>query len=164
LRRGLYAQRNHFDRYQAASLIYAPSYISFETALEYYGLIPERVETIMSVVDGRPKVFHTPLGLYEYVSQSRTLFAMGMGMQFVNDKPILIATKEKAILDTLMRVKLQAKTLRPKDIVDYLLNNLRIDIEDIQKLSKVKLSKMAPYYRNHAPRKLVAYLKGETDL
>ena len=53
LRRGLYAFSSNFDRLSAAGKIYAPSYVSFETALSYYGMIPERVETIMSVTDKR---------------------------------------------------------------------------------------------------------------
>ena len=61
LRRGLYAFRDSFNPFEAAAKIYGPSYISFETALAHYGLIPERVEQIISVVDGRPNSFSRPV-------------------------------------------------------------------------------------------------------
>ena len=43
LRRGLYATTRNISSYLLAGVIYGPSYISFETALSRYGLIPERV-------------------------------------------------------------------------------------------------------------------------
>lgn len=43
---GLYETDPNTPGYLLASSIYGPSYISFEYALSYYGLIPERVTTI----------------------------------------------------------------------------------------------------------------------
>jgi len=41
LRRGLYATRRDINPYCLAASIYGPSYISFETALSFHGLIPQ---------------------------------------------------------------------------------------------------------------------------
>lgn len=49
-----------------ANLIYGPSYISLETALSYYGFIPERVTTTTSICLGRGKSFSTPVSEFEY--------------------------------------------------------------------------------------------------
>ena len=47
LRRGLYAFSEGFNPLAAACKVHGPSYVSFETALAYYGLIPERVHQII---------------------------------------------------------------------------------------------------------------------
>ena len=46
--RGVFATSPEDPRLPAASLIYNPSYISFETALAYHHMIPERVHEIRS--------------------------------------------------------------------------------------------------------------------
>ena len=43
---GLYETDINTPAYLLAGSIYGPSYISFEYALSFYGIIPERVETI----------------------------------------------------------------------------------------------------------------------
>lgn len=43
---GLYETDSNTPGYLLAGSIYGPSYISFEYALSYYGMIPERVTTI----------------------------------------------------------------------------------------------------------------------
>lgn len=159
LKRGLYVFANRFDALATANAIHGPSYISFETALAYYGLIPERVPTVLSVVDGRSASFATPVGLYQYHQQQRSLFALGMSMQRLETRSYLIATREKAVLDTLSRAQLKAAALSPTDVLAFALDSLRIDREMLQTLSPAKLSKMAISYRNLAPRKLAAALR-----
>ena len=48
LKRGLYATQDVKNQLVVANYIFAPSYISFETALAYYNMIPERVYLIKS--------------------------------------------------------------------------------------------------------------------
>ena len=43
---GLYETNPNTPGYLLASSIYGPSYISFEYALSYYGLIPKRVNVV----------------------------------------------------------------------------------------------------------------------
>ena len=57
LRRGVYATRRDLNPLCFAASIYGPSYISFETALSYYGLIPEAVYEVISATLKRPKEF-----------------------------------------------------------------------------------------------------------
>ncbi|MCK5689671.1 hypothetical protein KAI87_10400 [Myxococcota bacterium] len=163
LKRGLYAFSNGFDKVGAAGAIYGPSYVSFETALAYYGLIPERVDTVMSVVDGRPASFTTPVGLYEYHAQGRTLFAEGMGMVQLERRSYLIATREKALLDTLNRAHLSAAELSFAQVLDFVVEGMRVDFEDLQGLSLRKLRRLAKLYRNLAPGKLVMALQQRVE-
>ncbi len=71
VKKGLYIfgselQQRPFSSVYIANLIYGPSYVSLEYALQMYSLIPERVEEITSVTSGRSKRFVTPIGTFSY--------------------------------------------------------------------------------------------------
>lgn len=53
--RGLYETNKNTPAYLLAGSIYGPSYISFEYALSYYGLIPERVTTVTCATFNKKK-------------------------------------------------------------------------------------------------------------
>lgn len=158
LRRGQYAFVDSFDPMLAANLIYTPSYISFETALAHFGLIPERTEIYISVVDGRPTEIQTPGGKFSYISQSRALFALGRNMEITPHRILSIATPEKALLDTLAKANLRSALASPKDVLEYVLDGLRIEESDLKNLALKKLKKLAPLYRNLAPQKFYSAL------
>jgi predicted transcriptional regulator of viral defense system len=83
-----------------ANRIYQPSYISVETALSYYNIIPEAVFTITSVSTLKTKSFETSEGSFAYRKLKPALF---FGYQVVRWQgfPIKMATPEKTILDYL---------------------------------------------------------------
>lgn len=87
----------------AANLIYAPSYISLESALSYYAIIPEAVYTTTSVSTRKTYSLETPLGLFSYQSLQPAYFGFGQRLlrfsQNAQERPVLIADAEKAILD-----------------------------------------------------------------
>ncbi len=84
--------------FEIANRIYNPSYISFETALSYYHLIPESVYGISSASTRRTYTFKTPLGEFSYKTIKPVLF-FGYDLVSYNNKHIKIASIEKAILD-----------------------------------------------------------------
>ena len=65
---GLYETDPNTPGYLLASSIYGPSYISFEYALSYYGLIPERVTTITCATfdKKKKKEYNTDFGVFTY--------------------------------------------------------------------------------------------------
>lgn len=81
-----------------ANRIYRPSYISLETALSYYHLIPESVYAITSVNSRDTQKFQTPLAEFRYQKMNRSLM---FGYRLVPDRDhaFKIAEVEKAILD-----------------------------------------------------------------
>lgn len=158
LKRGLYGFRRDLEPLAAAASLHGASYVSFETAMAHHGMIPERAPTILSVVDGRPAVFDTPVGRFEYYGQARPLFAKGMGLVFLGDRPCPIANREKALLDTLARHKLQAASLEAASVLAYVRDGLRVDEQTLASLSISKLRRLAPLYRNWGPRRLVEAL------
>ncbi|MCK5800572.1 MAG: hypothetical protein KAI47_25460 [Deltaproteobacteria bacterium] len=158
LKRGLYSFRRSFEPLAAAASLHGASYISFETALAYHGMIPEQIPTVMSVVDGRPAVFDTPAGRFEYYSQALPLFALGMDLVFLGERWCPMANREKALLDTLARMRLRAASLDPAQVLAFVRDALRIEKATLRALSIRKLRRMAPLYRNWAPRHLVESL------
>ena len=84
--------------FEIANRIYKPSYISFETALSYYRLIPESVYGISSASTRRTYSFKTIKGEFSYKTIKWDLF-FGYDLVRYNNKCIKIASTEKAILD-----------------------------------------------------------------
>ncbi len=158
LKRGTYAFLDGFDPLAATSLLHGPSYVSFETALGHYGMVPERVHQILAVVDGRSATFNTPVAQYVYRSQHRELFALGMNLEVRTHDTLAIANREKALLDTLSSAKLQAAVSSPRQILEYVIDGLRVDEDALARLSLKKIDTMATLYRNHAPMRLAEAL------
>lgn len=101
LKRGLYvyahAEPNEFVM---ANLIYRPSYVSLESALNNYGIIPDVVGNVTSVSPVTTKTIKTPRGTYIYSKIATNLY---FGFNPVTDPqshfPYTIAAAEKALLD-----------------------------------------------------------------
>ena len=83
--------------YVANRLVY-PSYVSFERALGWYGLIPEAAAVVASATTGRPRVVENALGTFRYRHIHRRLF-WGYGTITHQQQECVIAFPEKAILD-----------------------------------------------------------------
>ena len=78
-----------------ANKIYKPSYISFETAMSHYRLIPESIYMITSASTRRTYLFETSLARFSYRSIKPALF---FGYSILPGG-IKMAFMEKAILD-----------------------------------------------------------------
>ena len=119
-----------------ANHLYRPSYISLETALSYYGMIPERVYTIRSMTTKRTKSFATPLGNFEFKTIPADYFSIGIRQEIINNSyAFLIASPTKAICDMIVatpNLRLQSV----KAMQNYLTKDLRIDVEELRKLDR----------------------------
>jgi predicted transcriptional regulator of viral defense system len=104
LRRGLYAlappyQKTKPHPFLIANRLVEPSYVSLQSALAHYGLIPEYVAVVTSVTTDRPTQVETPLGRYQYQHIQRDWF-LGFAPRRVEDgQEVYLATPEKALLD-----------------------------------------------------------------
>lgn len=84
-----------------ANKIYQPSYISLQTALSFYGIIPEIVTAITSVSTLKTTTFKNAFGEYVYRKIKEDLF-FGFELKSLPDsRAMKFATPEKAILDLL---------------------------------------------------------------
>lgn len=113
LRRGLYATRQDMNPYGLASSIYGPSYISFETALSFHGLIPEAVHEITSATLRRPKEFENEFGRFRYRRIPENVFPIGIERNLESDTPFLIASPTKALCD---RIALEPRMRSMTDV------------------------------------------------
>jgi hypothetical protein len=138
VKKGIYVQSgpgiSPYSREILANMIYGPSYISFEYALSYHGLIPERVEEVASVTKGKTKSFTTPVGKFTYMHLSTNYYSFGFGQkQIEGGRAFLIADPEKAVADRVFREK-GGFTLR--GMKDFLFDGLRIDEAGFRNLDK----------------------------
>ena len=164
VKKGLYVfgsewRRHPYSLKTLANLIYGPSYISLEYALWLYGLIPEQVHTVTSVTIGRSRNFSTPLGEFSYRKIPMPPFAVGMDvLQNSSGGKYLIAVPEKALVD-----KIQSERGLPirsrNDIERYLIENLRVDIDDLSRLKIKRIEKYAALYRSQKARYLAAFIR-----
>ena len=149
VKKGLYVfgpklSRGPYFKETLANLIYGPSYISLEYALSFYGLIPERVETVTSVTNKRKKIFNTPVGIFSYRYINPSIYSYGITL-YELDKyhSILIATKEKALSDMLYFLDEMTDEARIKT---YLFDDLRMDREEVTDFNLDRVKRLAGLY------------------
>ncbi len=87
--------------YYFANRIYLPSYISLQTALASYGIIPEGVTQITSVTSLKTASFINPAGTYVYRSVRDDMMFGYNSRQMADGRSLLFASPEKAIIDLL---------------------------------------------------------------
>ncbi len=94
LKRGLYEiNARPLSVFEKANLLYRPSYISLETALNYYGILPQFSRVITSVTPKHPKQFSADQQ-FEY-----SRIKPGLFHGYHQEQDFLIATPEKALAD-----------------------------------------------------------------
>ncbi len=84
-----------------ANRIKKASYVSLQSALAHYGLIPEYVPVVTSITTGRPETLQTPLGVFQYRHLASTWFADYQLVELGGGQSAFLATPEKALLDLL---------------------------------------------------------------
>lgn len=114
LKRGFYISTSRMPSpWLIANQLYKPSYISLESALSYYGLIPESIFSVTSVTAKTTREFATGDRSYHYRTIKRKAFA-GYRSVKVDNETILIAEKEKALADYLYFVFLKKSSLNER--------------------------------------------------
>lgn len=104
LRRGLYALAPPFQKtkphpFGVANQLARGSYVSLQSALAHYGLIPEHVPVITSVTASRPGRWNTPLGNYEFRHIKPALLFGYLSTDVGDKQQAFVASPEKALLD-----------------------------------------------------------------
>lgn len=162
IRRGLYAfdkryQRRSISTFELAQNIYAPSYVSLESALSFHGLIPEGVRSATSVCLKRSKEFSTPLGIFSF---SRIPWFNFIGVDRIesNGSSFLVADPAKALVDYVYVYK--------KNWIDStpLFASLRIERDDLTLLSQDTLNNLFDIYQNKRVQRFIKGLMGDLDL
>lgn len=161
LRRGLYVfstkhRKRPYSLFQLANLVYGPSYVSCHTMLAFYGMIPERVEEIISVNIKKTRLFKTSLGRFRYRIVPKPSFTYGVLSLKDGEIAFIGATREKALLDTMY-------FSREKNLFTYAIESLRISEGHLKELSSAELLRISPAYKNRAFEKRVAKFLKERE-
>ena len=103
LRRGLYSIAPPYQKikphpFLVANHLQRSSYVSLQSALAFYGLIPDTVNITISASVGRPERLKTPLGTFEYRHIKPPLL-FGYQLTDLGSQEAFMATPEKALLD-----------------------------------------------------------------
>lgn len=139
LRRGLYALAPPFQKvkphpFLVANRVVRASYVSCQSALAHYGLIPEYVPAVTSVTTARPGQWDTALGRYEYRHVKNDLLWGYQLAALGGDQQAFLSIPEKALLDL---VHLQPGGDAPDYLQALRLQNLeRLDGETLKRLAE----------------------------
>ena len=133
LRRGLYARDQQYDRFEVATKIFTPSYISFETVLAGGGIIFQYYSQIF-VASYQSKSLVCDEKEYIFRKIKEELLTDMTGIE--NRGAYCIASKERAFLDVLYLNK------------DYHFDNLA-------PLDKQKVMELLPLYNNKRMNRVV---------
>jgi hypothetical protein len=106
LKRGIYAlnkgdRKVNPSRFFLANQLLWPSYVSLESALSYYGFIPESVADITSVSSKKTSRFTNPIGRFVYQCIKPEAFRGYYSYKDEAGLECLIAEPEKAVVDFL---------------------------------------------------------------
>lgn len=106
LKRGLYLlnpndRKIHPSRSFLANQLYSPSYISLEYALNFYGLIPEKVVDITSVTTKKTNIFKNEEGSFIYQHIKKEAYAGFRSLTDEEGLTFFMAHPEKAMVDFL---------------------------------------------------------------
>lgn len=134
-KKGLYfIKSNPPCDFELANRLYQPSYISFDTALSYYGIIPETVYEITSVTSKNSRNFKVKDLRFSYKKIKRDCFG-GYSPEKINNSVVLIAEPEKAFADYLYFIALGKRKLSYERIF-------------LKKLNRVKLRQYIKRFQN----------------
>jgi len=139
LKKGLYLYHSPYIKTLASKEIIAnnllgPSYISFEYALYYHNLTPERVEEVTSATTKRAKVYETDVGCFSYKHIDKALYALGLVILSSKQGNFMMASPEKALCDkvyTTRGLNIGSK----KSMLIFLEEDLRIDMDELVDLN-----------------------------
>ncbi len=132
-----------------ANHLRGPSYVSLESALSYWNIIPERVYEISSVTIKTSKKYTNQVGRFSYQQLKIPYYSYGIkSIQSSPKQTILIASPEKALCDKIVLTpNLNLRSMKQTE--EVLLEDLRMDSEI---LSELDIDVMGSWIEN-APKK-----------
>ncbi len=156
--RGLYETDPNIPAYLLAGSIYGPSYISFEYAMGYYGMIPEAVYVVTSATfeKKKKKKYETAFGTFTYRDVPPKAFPLGIRLLQEGEYFYRIAEPEKALCDKLYTLSPVRNT---KELLRLLTEDLRIDGAELKKLNVDRCCEYSETYRSTNINKLCSLLR-----
>ena len=156
--KGLYETNKSTPPYLLAGSIYGPSYISFDYALSYYGLIPEAAYAVTSATYDKKKRKHyeTSFGNFLYRDVPAEAFPLEIKLIKDGDYYYRIASPEKALCDKLYTLK---PVKNVAELQTMLIDNLRMDEDELKKMDLSKVRNLASHYGSTNIKSLCTLLR-----
>lgn len=147
LTKGIYETDKNTPGHVLAGSIYGPSYLSFDYALSYYGLIPEAVYTYTSATfqKGKSKQYTNYFGNYTYRDVPSLVFPFEVKIIKDGEYIFKIAGPEKALCDKLYTL---SPVANKKELINLLFHDLRIDEQEFNKLNKDIFKELCDLYKS----------------
>lgn len=140
IKRGLYIIGPKMDLpspepFLIANHLRGPSYISLESALSYWNMIPERAYEISSVTIKTSKLYKTLAGRFSYRQLKIPYYSYGIkNIAYSPKQRVLIASREKALCDKIVLTsKINLRSI--KQTQEFLIEDLRMDTEVLSTLN-----------------------------
>jgi len=139
LKRGLYIPGPKLDilppgPFLIANHLRGPSYVSLESALSYWNMIPEKVNEISSVTIKTSKLYKTPVGRFSYKQIKAPYYSYGIkNLAWSSRQNAMIASPEKALCDkVILTPGINLRSIKQTQY--FLTEDLRIGIEVLKSL------------------------------
>jgi predicted transcriptional regulator of viral defense system len=143
LAKGLYTLAEPYRKlaphpFVVANAMKKASYVSLQSALAHFGMIPEHVPTVTSVTTQRPSRVETSLGRFLFRHIKREWFSGYTQEDLGSGQKAFVATPEKALLDL---VYLTPGADRYEFLTELRLQNFtRLDRDTLVKLARTSKS------------------------
>jgi len=123
------------EPFLVANHLRGPSYVSMESALSYWGMIPEKTFEVSSVTLKSAKIYATPVGRFSFFHTALPYYAFGVrSISLTARQTALIASPEKAICDKIIQTSgiILRSTVQT---MNFLIEDMRIEAEVLTKLN-----------------------------
>lgn len=160
LKRGFYSTSPTDDIYSISAFLLPNSYVSFESALSNYGLIPEQVYTVTCAALGLKKniLYTNKRGSFFYQYLPKEAFPLGLILERNETGSFLLASPEKALCDELYKRR-GVSTIA--EMEDLLFENLRMD-DAIKDLDWNLISSIVPHYHSTTLETLIRWRNNDS--
>lgn len=158
---GIYETNASIDGFVLSSYIYGPSYLSFEFALSFHQMIPERVIVYTNATFNKRKMksYQNHFGNYTYRDVPKKAFPWMVQAYEVQDYVYFIASPEKALCDLLYTKK---PVTSVKALKMLLFEDLRINKEVFHQLSVQDIMFLSTKYLSNNIKYLKKYIESES--
>ncbi len=154
IRRGLYITGPKMDLpspepFLIANHLRGPSYVSLESALSFWDMIPERAYEISSVTIKSSKIYKTPVGRFSFQQLKIPYYSYGIkNIEYSPKQTMLVASREKALCDkVVLTPKINLRSI--KQTQEFLMEDLRMDSEVLSTLD----TEVMELWISNAPKK-----------
>ena len=158
LKRGWYADSLSTSAEIVAMALVPMSYISLQSALRHYGMIPDAVMnyTLASPCVERKVVYTNDFGSFLYYPVPLAAAGQGLLIEKLEDGMFFIASREKALMDLVYRVK---GITTVNDMILFLLEDMRMEEEELASVDISFIESTAHLYGREKEYLLASALK-----